>query len=507
LLSFNSVFAQTGITKKVTHTSLVSESDPTVELCGQQTCSPFNGIISCPNYITGSSGITYDIIYYYSGPNGSITSPSLPITLDPNNVMQIPSWNVSLSGLGDFCFTWRIIGNNDFDHPVDFATQDCCIKLLNCNCEPRIYTYDADVCIGTVKQFEIDIPNGCEHCISSESIIWTDNGVNITDANQPEKITENFNTIGNHHICVTYLNTCNEHIDGQPGGNTLGTSKLYCWDINVKECGCECVHPFTINPVVSTYYPQEHIIKGAFSMETFGVAVQSVRMDIVYFNFPWQHTAVNQSGYSFGNFTDLENLPTYTQFFLPSNNVAKGSLLYGDVQLINQFSREYNYVINPAEPLNPSAFMNYVITTPDLLHDKNDWVYCIRVTLTYDDCTTCNCLLVYDKKGLFSGCQGTGATQLPERKRNIPKGSTTILEQNFLVAPNPNNGNCTVSFTNINEAKQIIILDLNGKVLQNNAVAANINSFTINNLATGLYFVKVVSGNFTQTQKIIVSNQ
>ena len=105
---------------------------------------------------------------------------------------------------------------------------------------------------------------------------------------------------------------------------------------------------------------------------------------------------------------------------------------------------------------------------------------------------------------MHSGCSRDDEDSDRKKKTGAAKPANKT-DGSFMILPNPSNGNFAVNFTNLTEQKQVIITDLNGKMIQHIALAADVNHFEITNIATGLYLVNVVSGSFNTTQKIIVT--
>jgi hypothetical protein len=95
------------------------------------------------------------------------------------------------------------------------------------------------------------------------------------------------------------------------------------------------------------------------------------------------------------------------------------------------------------------------------------------------------------------------------RVYTAPSGiNTTNSEQSFLVYPNPNNGLINVDL-NIKEAKDasVIIYDANGKVVYNNIVKDPFNNklqIDLSNQAGGMYFIKVVTENYSSSKSFVI---
>ncbi|MEP6513661.1 MAG: T9SS type A sorting domain-containing protein, partial [Parafilimonas sp.] len=76
------------------------------------------------------------------------------------------------------------------------------------------------------------------------------------------------------------------------------------------------------------------------------------------------------------------------------------------------------------------------------------------------------------------------------------------------IQPNPATENTIFVFNNNLSSAQIILNDAAGKVVyQKNLAAINAGyqlSIPLNNMAKGVYFIKIISDSGTQTQKLVV---
>ncbi|MDF1672114.1 MAG: M43 family zinc metalloprotease [Vicingaceae bacterium] len=87
--------------------------------------------------------------------------------------------------------------------------------------------------------------------------------------------------------------------------------------------------------------------------------------------------------------------------------------------------------------------------------------------------------------------------------------STTDINEfansNINIYPNPTKGNINVSFENNTDAT-IEVFNMVGKLITSNTIASkNFISININNQPVGVYFVKVKSGDSTETQKVMLT--
>jgi hypothetical protein len=73
------------------------------------------------------------------------------------------------------------------------------------------------------------------------------------------------------------------------------------------------------------------------------------------------------------------------------------------------------------------------------------------------------------------------------------------------VYPNPNDGRFTVELSNFDSPVQLTIVNTLGVVVFNKTSTLSENPLLdISSVSKGLYFVKVKTGNFIQTKKIII---
>ena len=88
---------------------------------------------------------------------------------------------------------------------------------------------------------------------------------------------------------------------------------------------------------------------------------------------------------------------------------------------------------------------------------------------------------------------------------NTPVGvEAIIVEKNrFIIYPNPANDNLTVQLEESIES-QIIIRDLNGRVLMSENTRALNTRLNLSNLASGLYVITIANKDFTSTKKLII---
>ena len=73
----------------------------------------------------------------------------------------------------------------------------------------------------------------------------------------------------------------------------------------------------------------------------------------------------------------------------------------------------------------------------------------------------------------------------------------------FVVYPNPNNGEFTISVTGLNKTPSVEIYNTIGKLVYKDVLTAEKNNFNTN-LAAGIYFLNIIeNGKVIATQKLI----
>ncbi len=86
--------------------------------------------------------------------------------------------------------------------------------------------------------------------------------------------------------------------------------------------------------------------------------------------------------------------------------------------------------------------------------------------------------------------------------------SAIVREDNFVVYPNPNNGEFNISISEVKGNVNIEIYNLMGKMVhkqtENNISGKNTVSMNLSNLAKGVYIAVVKSGNTVNTEKVVI---
>ena len=96
---------------------------------------------------------------------------------------------------------------------------------------------------------------------------------------------------------------------------------------------------------------------------------------------------------------------------------------------------------------------------------------------------------------IFSGSEGVALADV-ENKGEL---KTNIY-------PNPASAQATLRVENLNSDAKIILSDLQGRILSENTMKANTSTYTIdlNNIASGVYYIRIVTDKAISTQKLIV---
>ena len=110
-----------------------------------------------------------------------------------------------------------------------------------------------------------------------------------------------------------------------------------------------------------------------------------------------------------------------------------------------------------------------------------------------------------DQGSSNSASDGTAAFDIPS-DCDILGVNDNNLDNNFIIYPNPSNGNINIkSLIELRDAK-VSIYDINGREVYNNEVSLQ-NTVTINaeNLTTGLYILQVDGADYSHTAKLIIN--
>jgi hypothetical protein len=87
-------------------------------------------------------------------------------------------------------------------------------------------------------------------------------------------------------------------------------------------------------------------------------------------------------------------------------------------------------------------------------------------------------------------------------------GINDVNEGGYSVSlyPNPTEGDATLRVEGLTDNARVIMTDVQGRVISNQEMAAGQKTLTIsrNNLASGVYYIRVITNNTTRTEKLII---
>ena len=74
------------------------------------------------------------------------------------------------------------------------------------------------------------------------------------------------------------------------------------------------------------------------------------------------------------------------------------------------------------------------------------------------------------------------------------------------IYPNPANTQATLQINGLNQDAKIVISDIQGRILSQEEISASTTTYTINlnNMASGVYYIRIITDNVVSTQKLIV---
>ncbi len=116
------------------------------------------------------------------------------------------------------------------------------------------------------------------------------------------------------------------------------------------------------------------------------------------------------------------------------------------------------------------------------------------------------CLTMFtegQKLRMLAAANGPRASLLESNACNLMSNTTNLLAFDFMVSPNPAQDIINLSI-NYDKELRIALVDMNGKVLKE-AVMQNNLSLAVDDVAAGIYFIKVVTKNAFATQKIVIT--
>jgi hypothetical protein len=83
------------------------------------------------------------------------------------------------------------------------------------------------------------------------------------------------------------------------------------------------------------------------------------------------------------------------------------------------------------------------------------------------------------------------------------KESTAAFEKIEAIFPNPTTGKFSITFSNALQNANIVITDINGKIVQQSKGNGNRLAFDLSTLSAGIYFVRIEEAGKVITEKIV----
>ncbi len=97
-------------------------------------------------------------------------------------------------------------------------------------------------------------------------------------------------------------------------------------------------------------------------------------------------------------------------------------------------------------------------------------------------------------------------TTLEQIEGGIGTIATTLNTITATIYPNPATDNATMEIVGLDQDAKIVISDLQGRILSQEAISAGTTRYTVNvsNMASGVYYIRIVTDKAVSTQKLIV---
>jgi hypothetical protein len=97
-------------------------------------------------------------------------------------------------------------------------------------------------------------------------------------------------------------------------------------------------------------------------------------------------------------------------------------------------------------------------------------------------------------------------TTLEQIEGGIGTIATTLNTITATIYPNPAQENATMEINGLDQDAKIVISDLQGRILSQEAISAGTTRYTVNvsNMASGVYYIRIVTDKAVSTQKLIV---
>ncbi|MEE0991448.1 MAG: T9SS type A sorting domain-containing protein [Bacteroidales bacterium] len=82
--------------------------------------------------------------------------------------------------------------------------------------------------------------------------------------------------------------------------------------------------------------------------------------------------------------------------------------------------------------------------------------------------------------------------------------AATVVSIIASVYPNPAEDKATISVNGLMNATKIVVSDMQGRILLSDDMTESTYELNTSNYASGVYYIRIISGNAVNTQKLIV---
>ncbi|MGM9819248.1 MAG: T9SS type A sorting domain-containing protein, partial [Candidatus Onthomorpha sp.] len=72
------------------------------------------------------------------------------------------------------------------------------------------------------------------------------------------------------------------------------------------------------------------------------------------------------------------------------------------------------------------------------------------------------------------------------------------------VYPNPASERATIAVSGVESGAKIVVSDMQGRIILSDNMANDTYELSVDNLASGVYYIRVINGNTIHTHKLIV---
>ncbi|ARV05354.1 hypothetical protein BTO04_01005 [Polaribacter sp. SA4-10] len=114
-----------------------------------------------------------------------------------------------------------------------------------------------------------------------------------------------------------------------------------------------------------------------------------------------------------------------------------------------------------------------------------------------------------DHADTLGACNAVCVDNTNARATSKTSFTTTSIEDNLLIYPNPSNGIFDIKLTSVNLQTELFLFDTTGKLIERTSItkensAENIITMGNHNLASGFYLLKIITENESVTKKLII---